>query len=84
VYLWAVLSDPSHRRDLLQQGWKDVTKVFVAAVLIDVVYQLIALRWVYPGEALLVAFLLAVVPYAVIRGPVNRIARIWMKPEEPR
>ena len=79
AYLWAVVSNPSHRRQLLQQGWKDVTKVFIAAVLIDVVYQVIALRWVYPGEALLVGFLLAVVPYVLIRGPVNRIARLWIK-----
>ena len=32
-------------------------------------------RWIYPFETLLVAFLLACVPYLLIRGPVNRIAR---------
>ena len=38
-----------------------------------------------PGEALLVAFLLAVVPYVLIRGPVSRIARIFLRREnEPR
>jgi hypothetical protein len=42
---------------------------------IDVVYQIIAHRWVYPGEAVLVAVILAIVPYLLIRGPVNRIAR---------
>jgi hypothetical protein len=30
---------------------------------------------VYPGEAVLVAIILAVVPYLFIRGPVNRIVR---------
>lgn len=39
---------------------------------------MIDLRWVYPGEALLVAFVLAVVPDVLTRAPVNRIARIWM------
>jgi len=32
-------------------------------------------RFVYPGEALLVAFLLACVPYLLIRGFVDRLAR---------
>ena len=82
AYLWAMFSNPSHRRELLKDGWKDITKVFVAATLMDVIYQVIALKWVYPGEALLVAFLLAVVPYVLIRGPVSRIARIFLRREE--
>lgn len=81
AYLWAVFSNPTHRRELLRDGWKDVTKVFVAATLVDVIYQVIALKWVYPGEALLVAFLLAVVPYVLIRGPVSRVARMFMRRE---
>ena len=39
------------------------------------IYQFIEQRWVYPGEAVLVAIILAIVPYLLIRGPVNRIAR---------
>jgi hypothetical protein len=81
AYLWAMFSSPEHRRELLKDGWKDITKVFVAATLVDLVYQWIALKWIYPGEALLVAFLLAVVPYVLIRGPINRLARIWMRRE---
>jgi hypothetical protein len=41
----------------------------------DVVYQLIVGGWIYPGELLTIAILLAVVPYLVIRGPVNRLVR---------
>jgi hypothetical protein len=33
--------------------------------------------WV-PVEAIDVAFLLAFIPYFVLRGPVNRIATIWI------
>lgn len=60
---------------MLRDGWKAVGKVFVIAVIIDLVYQLIVFRWFYPVEALLVAAILAFVPYLLIRGPVNRIAR---------
>ena len=73
-YFWTILTDPAHRRDLLREGWKAVAKVFILAVAIDVAYELIVFRRIYPGEVLLVAFLLACVPYLLIRGPVNRIA----------
>jgi len=52
-----------------------VGKIFVIAVVIDLFEQFIVLRWFYPGEAILVAFILAFIPYLLIRGPVNRIAR---------
>ena len=74
-YFWALFTQPDHRRDMLRDGWKAVGKVFVIAVIIDLVYQLIVFRWFYPGEALLVAAILALIPYLLIRGPVNRIAR---------
>ena len=47
----------------------------VFAFHLDLQILLIVLRWVYPGEVLLIAILLAVVPYLLIRGPVSRIAR---------
>lgn len=74
-YFWALLTDPSHRRDMLKDGWKSVGKVFVLALVLDVVYQIIVLHFVYPGEALIVAFLLAIVPYLLLRGLVTRLAR---------
>jgi hypothetical protein len=79
AYLWAIFSSPAHRRELLRDGWKDVTKVFAAAFVVDLVYQWIATRWIYPGEALLVAFLLACVPYVLVRGLANRITRARMQ-----
>ena len=72
-YFWTILTDPSLRADLLREGWKSVARVFVLAIVMDVIYQLIVLGWVYPFELILVAILLAVIPYLLIRGPVNRI-----------
>ncbi len=79
AYFWAIVTEPQHRSDLLREGWKAVAKVFVLALVIDVVYQLIVERWVYPGESLIVAILLAFVPYLLLRGPVARIARAAMR-----
>jgi hypothetical protein len=76
-YFWTILTNPVDRRHLLREGWKAIAKVFMMALIIDGVYQLMVFRWVYPGELLLVAFLLACIPYLVIRGPANRIAATW-------
>ena len=81
-YFWTILTDPGQRAALLREGWKSVARVFFLAIIMDVIYQVVVLRWVYPFELILVASLLAVVPYVLIRGPVNRIAsRVRSKPE---
>jgi len=74
-YFWAIFTHPDQRSDMLRDGWKSVGKIFIIAIVIDLVEQLIVFRWFYPGEALLVAFILAFIPYLLIRGPVNRITR---------
>lgn len=74
-HFWAIVTDPVRRRALLLETWRQVAKVFIAAVTIDVIYEIVVFRWVYPVQALIVATVLAVVPYLVIRGPVNRLAR---------
>jgi len=80
-YFWALFTNPDNRRDMLKHGWNAVGKVFVLAVIIDAVYQYIELRWFYPGEALLVATILAFVPYLLIRGTVTRLTRQKRKEE---
>jgi hypothetical protein len=73
-YFWTILASPEDRRRLLHEGWKDVMKVFLLALGLDVAYQLIVFRWVFPLELLIVGFLLSCFPYLLIRGPANRIA----------
>ena len=75
AYFWSFFSEPDLRRDLLRDGWRSISKVFIIAAILDVIYQLIVLRWFYPFETLLVAVLLALIPYVLVRGPVNRIKR---------
>jgi hypothetical protein len=74
-FLWSAFTNPEGRAALLKDGWKDISKVFVIAVVMDLVYQFIALRSIHPLRALLVAAVLCIVPYVILRGPVNRIAR---------
>jgi hypothetical protein len=80
AYFWALLSTPHYREELLKEGWKSVGKIFILAIILDVIYQIKVHSSVYPGEVLIVAFVLAIVPYVVLRGPINRVVRLWKKP----
>ena len=53
-YFWALLTNADQRAEMLKDGWKSVGKVFILAIVLDVVYQVIVQRFVYPFEALLI------------------------------
>ena len=74
-YGWAVLTQSGERRELLREGWEDVAKLFIAAVLIDIVYEVLMFQRTHLGQSLVVAATLAVPPYLLIRGPMNRLTR---------
>lgn len=76
AYLWTMFSNPAHRKQLIEGGWKRVVKVFVFAVVLDVIYQLDVNKWIYPGETLIVAITLAIIPYLLLRGPINRLLQL--------
>lgn len=74
-YFWSIFYNPIQRRETIREGWKHIAKVFIAAIVIDSIYQIVVFRWFYPLQTLIVAIVLAVLPYLVIRGLVNRIPR---------
>ena len=74
-YFWAIFTEPAHRADLLHDGWKSVRNVFFLAIGMDVVYQIIVLKGLRPLQGFIISIVLAIVPYLLVRGPVNRLAR---------
>lgn len=76
AFLWTAISDPVERSTLLRSGWKDVGKVFILALVLDTVYQIIHLRAVHPLELLIIASTLAFVPYILLRGPITRFVTL--------
>src|SRR6266571_1855860 len=58
----------------LRAGLKDLRIPIVVGTTLDVVYQIIIHRWIYPLELLFTVTLLVLVPYLILRGLVNRIA----------
>jgi hypothetical protein len=84
-HFWRLVAGPPDaRRRRARETWKAVFKVFAVAVALDWVYQLIALRWIYPVESIVTATILAIIPYVVLRGVANRIARTWTRMHEER
>jgi len=79
LYTYTVFSDPARRRELLTDGWKRISRVFLVAVAMDFIYQIIAKNGFQPVEALWVALLLAILPYVLLRGPVNRLMCHWFR-----
>ena len=76
-YLRSLRIDPSHRKEKLKEGWKSIGRVFILAFVLDAIYQWIVLHYFYVGEAIIVAIVLAIVPYIIIRGIITRIAYHW-------
>jgi hypothetical protein len=79
-YVWAILSNPKRRLELLREGWRGARTPFLVAIVLDCIYQIITVRFIYPLELLFTATLLALVPYLLLRGPFNRIARLFLRP----
>ena len=79
AYLWSLVNHPEHRQQLLREGWKDVSKVFLMAMVLDGVYQLIEIHRIRPLQIVLVPLVLALIPYLLLRGPASRLARAFRK-----
>ncbi len=75
AFSWAVLQerDRAERRLLVRDAWKGVGRIFLIGWLLDVIYQLIVFSSIRPGQALMVAIALAIIPYLLSRGLTNRI-----------
>ena len=73
-YFWSMLTSADHRRALLAEGWKDVGKMYILAVVLDAVFQFMVMRWIYPLDAMAVAGILAFVPYLILRGLVTMLS----------
>ena len=73
-YFWSLFTEPHQRWEKLRAGWRSVSRVFLLAVALDFLYQFLVLPRLYPVHALIVALILAIIPYLFFRGLVTRIS----------
>jgi hypothetical protein len=74
-FLRAVLTDPAQRRGRLDEALIATSRIVLLGLAMDTAYQIIEFKSFHPAEAVIVALLLAMLPYLVLRGLVTRIAR---------
>ena len=74
-FLWGILTNPADRRRRLFAGWKDITRIFIVAIVLDTAYQIMVLRAFYVVQALIVAVACAIVPYVLFRGSTTLLVR---------
>jgi hypothetical protein len=77
-YLWTILTDPNRRSGRIREGLIATARVILLGLAMDSIYQLIEFETFHPAEAVVVALLLAFVPYLLLRGPCARIAQVWI------
>lgn len=83
-YFSAILRVDDRWRDRLWEGILATARILILGVVMDTIYQISVLRTFYPGQAAVVAVLLAFLPYLLLRGPINRIARRWFVHAAPK
>jgi hypothetical protein len=76
-YLWTILTSSAKRGDRLNEGLISTARVILLGLCMDAIYQFIEFESFHPAEAVIIALLLAFVPYLLVRGPCARIVRWW-------
>jgi hypothetical protein len=85
-YFWALLRgvrDSQGRSGRLWEGIISTARIIILGVVMDSIYQWVVFKTFYPGQAAVIAVLLAFVPYLLLRGPIARIARHWVTHPAP-
>jgi hypothetical protein len=77
-YFWTILTNPAERGTRLHEGLIATARVILLGLCMDLIYQFIVFDTFHPAEAVIIAGLLAFVPYLLLRGPITRVARWWL------
>ena len=77
-FFWSALWGSSAPQGRLREGLISTARVVLLGLSMDVIYQHKVLDRFYPVEALMMALLLAVIPYFIFRWAVERIVAYWL------
>lgn len=77
VFFWSALWNPKAHTGRLREGLVSIARVALLGISMDVLYQFRVFGRFYPVEALMMALLLAVIPYFSLRWLTENLARRW-------
>jgi hypothetical protein len=75
AFFWTALWDPTQPRGRLREGLMSTSQMALIGFAMDTVYQFRVFDRFYPGEAVMMVLLLAVLPYFVLRWIIEHVAR---------
>ncbi len=76
-YFWTILTNQAERKGRLYEGLVHTARIILLGLVMDGIYQFLVLKSFYPGQAVVIALVLAFVPYLLLRGPIARIMLWW-------
>lgn len=78
-YLKSLIHEPDKRGVRLSEGLVATARIVLLGLAMDAVYQWRVLGTFYPAEAVIIAIVLAFLPYLILRGVISRVVRWWMR-----
>jgi hypothetical protein len=78
-YFWTIFTHQEERARLVTEGATRIRRVLVLGVVMDMIYQVMVSRGIYLFELVTVVLVLAFLPYVLLRGMINRLARRWVR-----
>ena len=77
-YFWTLLTEGGERGGRLWEGLISTSRIILLGLVMDGIYQYTVLKTFYPGEMVIIAILLAFIPYLILRGLFCRVTRWWL------
>ena len=71
------LTDPAQRTVRLNEALVATARIILLGLVMDGIYQAIEFNYFHPAEAVIIALVLAFLPYLLLRGLFARAARRW-------
>lgn len=75
-HLISLLTNATHGQQA-RELMLSIGRIILLGLGMDTIYQYRVFDTFYPGEAVVITILLAIIPYLLLRGPICRIARWW-------
>ena len=78
-YIRTIITRPEKSAARLTEGLNATARVLLLGIGMDAIYQFRVFGTFYPGEALVISFALAFIPYVVMRDVATHLARWWIR-----
>jgi hypothetical protein len=73
-YFAKIVMQADERVGRFREGLNATARIIFLGIVVDTIYQEVEFKEFYPNEAVIVALMLAFIPYLIARGLVTRIA----------